>query len=44
MDALAILSPYRTKHINRFGSYMVNFNRIPDPLEESLHELDTDTV
>ena len=34
--ALAALTPYRTKHINRFGSYTVNFSRIPEPLPPNL--------
>jgi len=31
-QALAALTPYQTEHINRFGSYTVNFSRIPQPL------------
>ena len=31
-EALAALTPYQTEHINRFGNYMVNFNRAPEPL------------
>jgi len=31
-QALAALTPYQTEHINRFGSYTVNFSRIPEPL------------
>jgi hypothetical protein len=27
MDALSTLSPYRTEHINRFGNYVIDFNR-----------------
>jgi TnpA family transposase len=30
--ALAGLSPYHTEHINRFGNYILDFARIPDPL------------
>jgi hypothetical protein len=26
------LSPYQTEHINRFGNYVLDFARIPDPL------------
>ena len=33
MDALATFSPYRTEHINRFGDYVINKNRKPEPLE-----------
>jgi hypothetical protein len=36
MEALATLSPYRTEHINRFGNYTVNPNRLPEPLEPYL--------
>jgi hypothetical protein len=32
--ALSTLSPYRTEHINRFGNYVIDFNRIPEPLEQ----------
>lgn len=31
-DAIATLTPYQTEHINRFGNYIVNFNRAPEPL------------
>jgi len=34
MDALSTLSPYRTEHINRFGNYVIDFNRLPEPLEQ----------
>ena len=37
LEALATLSPYQTEHINRFGLYTLNPNRIPDPLEPYLH-------
>ena len=30
------LSPYRTEHINRFGNYVINPNRMPEPLEQHL--------
>ena len=30
--ALAGLSPYQTEHINRFGNYTLDFDRIPAPL------------
>jgi hypothetical protein len=36
MDALSTLSPYRTEHINRFGNYVINPDRMPEPLEEHL--------
>jgi TnpA family transposase len=34
IDALSTLSPYRTEHINRFGNYVIDFNRMPEPLEQ----------
>src|SRR5215510_527458 len=36
MEALSTLSPYRTKHINRFGNYVINPDRMPEPLEQHL--------
>jgi TnpA family transposase len=39
LEALATLSPYQTEHINRFGMYTLNPNRIPDPLEQYLRLL-----
>jgi TnpA family transposase len=36
MEALRTLSPYRTEHINRFGNYVINPNRMPEPLEQHL--------
>jgi hypothetical protein len=35
-EALATLSPYQTDHINRFGNYSLNPNRIPEPLGQHL--------
>ena len=35
LEALSTLSPYRTR-INRFGNYMVNPDRFPEPLEQHL--------
>jgi hypothetical protein len=32
-EALATLSPYQTEHINRFGTYILNFQRTPPPLD-----------
>jgi hypothetical protein len=29
---LAVLSPYQTAHINRFGNYSLNFSRDPQPV------------
>jgi hypothetical protein len=34
VEALSTLSPYRTGHINRFGNYVINPNRMPEPLEQ----------
>jgi TnpA family transposase len=31
-EILAVLSPYQTEHINRFGTYVLNFDRVPAPL------------
>ena len=36
MDALSTLSPYRTEQINRFGNYVIDFTRTPEPLEQNL--------
>jgi hypothetical protein len=36
MEGLSTLSPYRTEHINRFGNYVINPNRMPEPLEQHL--------
>jgi TnpA family transposase len=32
-EALATLSPYQTEHINRFGTYILNLQRTPPPLD-----------
>ena len=31
-EVLAVLSPYQTAHINRFGNYSMNFGRDPQPV------------
>ncbi|MDQ2843511.1 MAG: Tn3 family transposase [Acidobacteriota bacterium] len=31
-EILAVLSPYQTSHINRFGNYSLNFGRDPEPV------------
>ena len=36
LEALSTLSPYRTEHINRFGNYVINPDRLPEPLEQHL--------
>jgi hypothetical protein len=33
---LATLSPYITRHINRYGDYMVDLSRIPPPWEGAI--------
>ena len=33
---VANFSPYRTEHINRFGSYDMHFDREPQPITEAL--------
>jgi TnpA family transposase len=43
-QALAALTPYQTEHINRFGSYTVNFSRIPEPLPPNLRKSGTTEV
>ena len=37
-DILAVLSPYQTEHINRFGQYLLNFGRAPEPLPTELRK------
>ncbi|HET9239221.1 MAG TPA: Tn3 family transposase [Oligoflexus sp.] len=37
-EALAALSPYRREHINRFGDYTVNLDKVPDPLSYKVFE------
>jgi hypothetical protein len=32
-ESLACLSPYQTEHINRFGRYALNRDRVPEPLD-----------
>ena len=32
-EVLAVLSPYQTAHINRFGNYLLNFGRDPQPIQ-----------
>mgnify|MGYP002144619689 FL=1 len=33
-EALAVLSPYRREHINRFGDYTLNLKRVPEPISD----------
>ena len=35
---LAVLSPYQTGHINRFGKHVLNFGRAPEPLAMELRK------
>jgi len=35
-EILSRLSPYRTKHINRFGSYKLQLDQVPLPIEPEL--------
>jgi len=34
--ALKTLSPYITRHLKRYGDYVVDFKQIPLPLEEAI--------
>ena len=43
-QALAALTPYQTEHINRFGSYTVNFSRIPEPLPPTLRKSESSAI
>lgn len=43
-QALAALTPYQTEHINRFGSYTVNFSRIPEPLPPTLGKSESNGI
>lgn len=35
-EVIAHFSPYRTEHTNRFGSYELRLDQIPEPLIEDL--------
>ena len=35
-EALAVLSPYQTAHINRLGLYTLQLDQVPDPIEYAL--------
>ena len=35
-DTLARLSPYLTRHVNRFGEYRLDLNRQPAPIDYQL--------
>ncbi len=38
-EEVAQLSPYLTEHIKRFGDYVVDLERVPDPLHSEMPEL-----
>ncbi len=35
-DELAMLSPYQTHHIKRFGNYVIDLETLPQPIEDDL--------
>jgi TnpA family transposase len=35
-EIIARLAPYRTDHINRFGSYELKFDQVPEPIAQDL--------
>ena len=35
-EIISRLSPYKTEHINRFGTYELRFDRVPQPITENL--------
>ncbi len=35
-EALALVSPYQTQHVNRFGNYTVHLDHTPEPVEYDL--------
>jgi len=35
-EALALISPYQTRHVNRFGNYTLQLDRAPEPMEYDL--------
>ncbi len=39
-DEVSHLSPYLTRHIRRFGEYVIDLEKIPDPLSEEVVSLD----
>ena len=36
-EALAVLSPYMTKHLKRFGDYVLDLQNVPQPLESAIN-------
>jgi TnpA family transposase len=41
-EALSALSPYRREHINRFGDYTLNLERVPEPMADKYFNLSVD--
>ena len=35
-EDVAVLSPYITTHIKRFGDYIIDMDAVPDPFESEL--------
>jgi len=35
-DELAMLSPYMTHHVKRFGNYVMDLDTLPQPIEDDL--------
>lgn len=35
-DELAMLSPYMTHHVKRFGNYVMDLETLPQPIEDDL--------
>ena len=35
-DELAMLSPYMTHHVKRFGNYVMDLETLPEPIEDDL--------
>lgn len=35
-EDLVMLNPYMTKHIKRFGDYVIDLQNIPQPIEENI--------
>ena len=33
-DELAMLSPYQTQHIKRFGNYVIDLETLPQPIDD----------
>ena len=35
-EAVGMLSPYLTRHISRFGDYVIDMSKLPGPLEDEI--------